>query len=139
MVMRSCIDFERRRAQVSIEEKIAGGFSSNVRMLDNIWGVTMTRSVTMLMGLMALAVSTVAAPAVAQKFPAKGVHVIVPFPPGSADVTVRQMQPVMEKAFGQPLIVENKTGANGYVGTEYVARSKPDGYTMLFTATSSIV
>ena len=99
----------------------------------------MTRSMMTLVGSVALGLSLFGGAGLAQQFPDKPIHVIVPFPPGSTDVMVRMMQPVMEKMLGQPLVIENKTGANGYLGTEFVARAKPDGYTLLVTASSSIV
>ena len=71
--------------------------------------------------------------AAAQAWPAKPVRVIVPYPPGGVDVTVRLMAPIMEQALGQPLIVDYRSGAGGLVGHEYVARSAPDGYTLLAT------
>ncbi len=80
-----------------------------------------------------------AAPAGAQQYPDKPINVIVPFPPGAVDVYVRIVQPFAEKQLGQPLVVQNRGGANGAVGTEFVARSKPDGYTLLFNVTSSAV
>ena len=102
------------------------------------WRGEHMKTSTILMGFV-LGASLIGGSALAQQYPNKPVHVIVPFPPGSTDVMVRTMQPVMEKVLGQPLVIENKTGANGYLGTEYVARSKPDGYTTLVTASSSIV
>jgi tripartite-type tricarboxylate transporter receptor subunit TctC len=54
-------------------------------------------------------------------------------------VYIRVLQQHMEKELGQPLIIENKGGANGYIGTEAVAKAKPDGYTLLFNVSSSIV
>jgi tripartite-type tricarboxylate transporter receptor subunit TctC len=75
----------------------------------------------------------------AQEFPAKPVRVIVPFPPGGVDVTIRQMQKIMSDELGQPLVIENRAGANGFIGTEQVARSAPDGYTLLATSSSTMI
>ena len=80
-----------------------------------------------------------AAPAAAQTFPTRAVHIIVPWPSGAVDIFIRAMQPVMEKELGQPVIIENKPGANGFIGTMQVAAAKPDGYTLLFNVSSSIV
>ena len=55
-----------------------------------------------------------------QTYPNAPVHIVVPWPPGSTDVLGRLLQPEMQKDLGQPLIYENKPGANGYIGTEYV-------------------
>jgi tripartite-type tricarboxylate transporter receptor subunit TctC len=80
------------------------------------------------------------APAVfAQAFPAKPVRIIVPFPPGGgADALARIMQPYLTKMWGQPVIVENKPGASGHIGAEFVATSPPDGYTLMMSSTASL-
>jgi tripartite-type tricarboxylate transporter receptor subunit TctC len=72
------------------------------------------------------------APAQAAGYPERAVTVIVPFPPGGAtDTTARVTTQEMQKSFGQPLVVENKPGANGSIGASQVGRAKPDGYTIL--------
>ena len=69
----------------------------------------------------------------AQTFPTKQVRWVVPFPPGGAtDVVVRLISPKFSERLGQPVIVENIGGAGGNIGHEAVARSKPDGYTLLY-------
>ncbi|OZI61290.1 Bug family tripartite tricarboxylate transporter substrate binding protein [Bordetella genomosp. 11] len=74
---------------------------------------------------------TAGAPALA-KYPDKPVTVIVPFVPGgSSDITARAVLPGMNKIFGQTFVVENKPGANGSIGAQALARSTPDGYTMM--------
>ena len=80
-----------------------------------------------------------AAPASAQTFPARPVHIVVPWPPGAVDVFIRAMQQAMEQDLGQSIIIDNKPGANGFIGTMQVAAAKPDGYTLLFNVSSSIV
>jgi len=85
----------------------------------------------------AAAVSASALPrgASAQTFPSKPIRIIVPFPPGGpADTAVRIPQPSMEKALGQPIVVENVAGAAGQVGALRVKQSEPDGYTLLQAA-----
>ncbi len=75
----------------------------------------------------------------AQDFPAKPVRIVVPFPPGGVDVTIRQMQKIMSDELGQPVVIDNRPGANGFIGTEQVARSAPDGYTILATSSSTMI
>lgn len=77
--------------------------------------------------------------AAAQNFPAKPIRVVVPWPPGAIDNYVRFMQPSMNEDLGQPIIIENRAGASGHIGTENVARSPADGHTMLANAAGSMV
>ena len=78
----------------------------------------------------------IASPAQAQPaWPAKPIRLIVPFPAGGQlDVVVRIIVEKVSPALGQPIIVENRTGADGKIGTEFVAKSAPDGYTWLGTS-----
>jgi tripartite-type tricarboxylate transporter receptor subunit TctC len=67
------------------------------------------------------------------EYPEKAVRLIVPFPPGGgADNLARLIMPRVAKALGQAIVIENKPGAGGNVGAEYVARAAPDGYTLLY-------
>jgi len=82
--------------------------------------------------LLALALSLAAASALAQSFPSQPVRVVVPFPPGgSADVLARILQPKLAEIWSQPVVIENKPGASANIGAAFVAKSAPDGYTML--------
>lgn len=73
-----------------------------------------------------------------QAFPGKLMHIVVPFPPGgSTDLMARRIADKLQASTGQPAIVENKPGAGGAVGAEYVARSAPDGYTVMMGVTGS--
>jgi tripartite-type tricarboxylate transporter receptor subunit TctC len=65
-------------------------------------------------------------------YPNKPVHVILPFPPGgSVDTVARLVMPRMSESLGQQFVIENRSGASGNIGTEYVARAAPDGYTLM--------
>jgi tripartite-type tricarboxylate transporter receptor subunit TctC len=73
-----------------------------------------------------------AAPAHAQGWPAKPIRFIVPFPPGGAtDVLTRTIAPKLADAFGQQVVVDNRSGAGGMIGVQLTAKSPPDGYTMV--------
>ncbi|MEJ8850782.1 tripartite tricarboxylate transporter substrate binding protein [Variovorax rhizosphaerae] len=85
--------------------------------------------------LVALCFGLAASLAHAQSFPTKPVTVVVPFPAGSTtDVIIRLAGPRMQQILGQPLIVDNRVGAAGSIGTALVARAPADGYTLLFTS-----
>ena len=77
--------------------------------------------------------------AAAQAYPAKLVRIVVPFPPsGGSDVIARIFAPKFAEALGQPIVIDNRAGANGNVGTEIVARSAPDGYSLLFNGSGTL-
>ncbi len=73
-----------------------------------------------------------AAPAASQTWPAKTIRIVVPFAAGgTSDILARAIGPKLTEAWGQPVIIETRAGANGNVGADYVAKSAPDGYTLL--------
>ena len=75
----------------------------------------------------------------AQDFPNHPVHMIVAFAPGgTADFTARIIAETMGALLGQPVVVENKPGANGAIGAEYVAKADPDGHTIFFTTVGAV-
>jgi tripartite-type tricarboxylate transporter receptor subunit TctC len=75
----------------------------------------------------------------AQSYPAKPVRVVVTFPPGGTpDIYGRVMSVELAKLWNQSVVVENRTGAGGTIGTDFVVKSAPDGYTLLFAADASI-
>src|SRR6266699_3732100 len=79
-------------------------------------------------------------PALAQEWPAKPLRFIVPYPPGGGtDVVARIVQNRLSEALGQTIVIENRGGAGGAVGTEAAAKSEPDGYTFLFTLSSHTI
>jgi len=74
-----------------------------------------------------------------QQFPSRPVTIIVPFPPGGGtDSLMRIMQPTLASLWKYPIVIENKPGAAGAIGGEYVAQAKPDGYTLLMSSTAGI-
>ena len=73
--------------------------------------------------------------AAAQQFPAKPIHIVAPYAAGGAmDLVSRSLAAVMSESIGQQVVVENRTGGQGMIGAQYVARSSPDGYTLLMYA-----
>ena len=81
-----------------------------------------------------LAAGDACAQGAASSFPARPVRIIVPQTPGGAsDALARIVGQKLSERWGQPVLVENKPGAGGNVGTDYVAKAPPDGYTLLMT------
>jgi len=81
-----------------------------------------------------------AASAMAQDYPSRPVKVIVPFPPGGApDLVGRTLAHRLSERLGQPFVIENRTGAGGNIAAEAVAKSAPDGYTLLATSDGPLV
>ncbi len=95
--------------------------------------------------LFAVLMSLVACAAQAQAYPGRPVTLIVPFSPGTGiDILARVIAPKLAEKWGQPVVVENKPGASGNLGTDLVAKSAPDGYTLMvtvntFTITPSLI
>ncbi|QRF63334.1 tripartite tricarboxylate transporter substrate binding protein [Variovorax paradoxus] len=88
-------------------------------------------ALAMVAGVLAMAV-----PALAADYPVKPIKMVIPYPPGAPDAFGRLFSERLSKGIGQPVIVENKAGAGGGVGAQAVARSAPDGYSLLFSGGS---
>lgn len=68
------------------------------------------------------------------EYPERVITVVVPYAPGATDMEARTLAPALSKIFGQTVLVENRAGGGGSIGTNYVVQAKPDGYTILFAA-----
>jgi len=89
--------------------------------------------------LLALCLALCAAPAVSQPYPSKPIKLIVGFPPGgSADPTTRIMGQALSEQMGQPVIVENRPGADSAIAAEQMTRMPADGYTLMFASNSAM-
>jgi tripartite-type tricarboxylate transporter receptor subunit TctC len=89
--------------------------------------------------VIALLALILSAAALAQSFPAKPVRIVVPFPPGGgADALARLMAPKLAEIWNAPPIIENKPGASGHIGADFVAQQPPDGTTLLMSSTASL-
>ena len=90
------------------------------------------KSINVLIGILGVLLASSAG---AQTYPSKPVRIVAPFPPGGvADVLARALQPGLQEALGQQVIIDNKPGAGGNIGAEIVAKADPDGYTLLLAS-----
>ena len=96
-------------------------------------GENILKKIILLVTLIAMATLPVRfASAQADAYPGKPIRLIVAFPPGgSVDVVARLIAPRLAEKLGQPVVIENRSGASGNIGTEAVARARPDGYTLM--------
>jgi tripartite-type tricarboxylate transporter receptor subunit TctC len=97
-------------------------------------------SICVFLGFAALAIAPARSAEDPAKYPSRAIHIIVGFTPGGGnDIIARIVGQKLSESFGQPVIIENKPGAGAILATDYVARSAPDGYTLLIGASGAIV
>jgi tripartite-type tricarboxylate transporter receptor subunit TctC len=90
--------------------------------------------------ILVIVAAAISAAAQAQTYPNKPIRIIVPYAAGgTSDILARQIGPKLTETWGQPVVIENKAGANGNVGADFVAKSAPDGYTLLLTDLGGLV
>ena len=90
--------------------------------------------------LAAAAGISLASPAIAQSWPARPIRLVIPYPPGGGtDIAGRIIAHRLGNVWGQTVVVENRGGAGGMIGTRAVGQAEPDGYTLLFNGTTSVV
>src|ERR1051325_11207345 len=95
--------------------------------------------ITAMRKIIAAVALLIAASAYAQSYPAKPLHLIVPFPPGGSDTVARAIAQQIAPDIGQPVVIDNKPGAGGAVGAELAAKAPPDGYTLFLAGVGSHV
>src|SRR6267143_1104466 len=132
-----CIAFSLARQRVYL-------FGDAMRYVTS-WYISTIPSTGVVVMKCAFALTLIAAllaalPAHAQPYPSKPIRIIVPYAAGgTSDILARQIAPKLNEAWGQPVIVENKPGANGNVGADFVAKGTPDGYSLLLTDVGGLV
>ncbi|MBU3652479.1 MAG: tripartite tricarboxylate transporter substrate binding protein [Limnohabitans sp.] len=90
-------------------------------------------------GLTALVCAISLGAAQAQEYPSRALTIVVPYGPGSyTDNVIRPVAQALTKVLGQPVIIDNRAGANGVIASQYVARAKPDGYTLLAGSSTTL-
>src|SRR5262245_25631000 len=101
--------------------------------------VTIGRLLVQLVAVACVALAGVAN-GLADTYPSRPIRIVVPTQPGAAqDILARLLQPYLEKSLGQPIIVENRSGASTMIGTDAVAKATPDGYSLLIVPTTFTV
>jgi tripartite-type tricarboxylate transporter receptor subunit TctC len=98
----------------------------------------MPAAIRILFAVFVIALLAASGPSFAQVYPAKPIKLVIPFPPGGPlDLAGRAIGQKLQEAWGQPVVVENRPGAGGNIGADAVAKSAPDGYTLLMGALST--
>jgi tripartite-type tricarboxylate transporter receptor subunit TctC len=86
-----------------------------------------------------LCLAAAAFAACGQGLPSRAVHIVVPYPPsGNVDITARTLEPAFREALGQPVVIDNRAGAGGIVGTAYAVKAPADGYTLLLGSSATV-
>ena len=97
------------------------------------------RRVKSLLTILLLAAGAQPVLSLAQDYPARPITIVVPYGPGSStDNAVRPVAVALQKSLGQPVVIDNRAGANGVIGTQFGARAKPDGYTLLAGSSTTL-
>lgn len=90
------------------------------------------RRILFTLNLLAISSMALVGPAFGQNYPNRPVRIVVPYPPGGGtDIVARTLTQKLTELLGQPVVVDNRAGANGIIGTDQAAKAKPDGYTVL--------
>ena len=93
-----------------------------------------------MIGLLVLMFCGISSWSFAQAYPSRPIKIVIPFPPGNTtDIMTRLIAPKLQERLGQAIIVENRAGASGTIGMDYVAKSKPDGYTIVASQGGNMV
>jgi len=101
--------------------------------------VTLKKYLSLSIGIFAMSIA-VQATAQSSNYPNRPIKIIIPFPPGNTtDIMTRLIAPKLQERLGQPIVVENKAGASGVIGMDFVAKSKPDGYTIVASQGGNMV
>ena len=99
-----------------------------------------SRRAVVVAAMVGIAMGALQTPAIAQDFPTKPITIVVPFGPGTTnDIIARQLAQDMTGTLGQSVIVENRAGATGNIAIDFVAKSRPDGYTLVIASMSNIL
>ncbi len=90
--------------------------------------------------LLSAALATTAVAAIAADYPTRPIRIVVPYPAGGpVDITARAIGPKLSESLGQPIVIDNRGGAGGILGSDLVAKSAPDGYTLLLCTTANAI
>src|SRR5258705_6300971 len=93
----------------------------------------------LLKSAIAMAAIGLSGTAIAQNYPAKAIRFVITYPPGGgSDFTVRPIAQKLSETWGQPVVVESRPGGSAMIGTDFVVRSPPDGYTVLLSGSSEV-